>query len=290
MSVEGATHKQVVDLIKSGGDVLTLTVISVTQQEADRLEPQEEASGNSYVDYSEKRSLPISVPDYSTLTKGGERFVVFNVHMAGRQLCSRRYREFANLHATLKKEFVGYNFPKLPSKWPFQLSEQQLDSRRRGLEQYLEKVCAVRVIADSSQMQEFLTDSGDDELSAASPIKVMLPDQEIVMLSVRKSASAQVVWEQMVQRAHLSAFVQQYFFLFEIVEYNFERKLQPEELPHQLYVQNYSTACSTCLSVRRWLFSIPRELELPVGEQAAKFIFYQAVEEVNRYDTIPQIP
>jgi hypothetical protein len=30
--VEGATHKQVVDLIKSGGDVLTLTVISVTQQ------------------------------------------------------------------------------------------------------------------------------------------------------------------------------------------------------------------------------------------------------------------
>lgn len=149
MSVEGATHKQVVDLIKSGGDVLTLTVISVTQQEAERLEPQEEASGNSYVDYSEKRSLPISVPDYSTWTKTGERFVVFNIHMAGRQLCSRRYREFSNLHATLKKEFVGYNFPKLPSKWPFQLSEQQLDARRRGLEQYLEKVCAVRVIAES---------------------------------------------------------------------------------------------------------------------------------------------
>lgn len=32
MNVEGATHKQVVDLIKSGGDTLTLTVISVTQQ------------------------------------------------------------------------------------------------------------------------------------------------------------------------------------------------------------------------------------------------------------------
>lgn len=32
MNVEGATHKQVVDLIKSGGDTLTLTVISVTAQ------------------------------------------------------------------------------------------------------------------------------------------------------------------------------------------------------------------------------------------------------------------
>jgi hypothetical protein len=38
------------------------------------------------------------------------------------------------------------------------LNDQQLDSRRRGLEQYLEKVCAVRVIAESDVMQEFLTD------------------------------------------------------------------------------------------------------------------------------------
>lgn len=130
-----------VDLIKSGGDVLTLTVISVSPQEAERLEPQDEASCNSYVDYSEKRSLPISIPDYCIINKSGEReYVAFNIHMAGRQLCHRRYREFVDLHASLKKEFVGFNFPKLPSKWPFQLSEQQLDARRRGLEQYLEKV------------------------------------------------------------------------------------------------------------------------------------------------------
>jgi len=32
INVEGATHRQVVDLIKSGGDVLTLAVISVSQQ------------------------------------------------------------------------------------------------------------------------------------------------------------------------------------------------------------------------------------------------------------------
>ena len=39
VNVEGATHKQVVDQIKSCGDSLTLTVISVTLEEADRLEP-----------------------------------------------------------------------------------------------------------------------------------------------------------------------------------------------------------------------------------------------------------
>lgn len=61
-----------------------------------------------------------------------------------------------------------------------------------------------------------------------------------------------------------------------------ERKLQNHEVPHQLYVQNYSTACSTCLCVRRWLFSIQSELRIPFGDQAAKYIYYQAVEEVNR--------
>lgn len=64
---------------------------------------------------------------------------VYNVYMAGRQLCSKRYREFVILHQNLKREFDNFAFPKLPGKWPFSLSEQQLDARRRGLEEYLEK-------------------------------------------------------------------------------------------------------------------------------------------------------
>ena len=59
--------------------------------------------------------------------------------MAGRHLCSRRYREYDALHSRLKREYSDFTFPKLPGKKLFQLSEQQLDARRRGLEQYLEK-------------------------------------------------------------------------------------------------------------------------------------------------------
>lgn len=90
------------------------------------------------------------------------------------------------------------------------------------------------------------------------------------------------MWDHLVQKANFTSYTQQYFYLFEIVEYSFERKLQPNEIPHQLYVNNYSTSSSTCLCVRRWLFSLKRELELPPGEQAAKFIFFQTVDEVNR--------
>ena len=68
--------------------------------------------------------------------------------MAGRYLCSRRYSDFVKWEAHLKREFLGFAFPRLPSKWPFALSEHQLDSRRRGLESFLEKVCSVRAIVD----------------------------------------------------------------------------------------------------------------------------------------------
>ena len=47
----------------------------------------------------------------------------------------------------------------------FRLTEQQLDARRRGLEQYLERVCAIRVIAESDIMQEFLTESEEEIVS-----------------------------------------------------------------------------------------------------------------------------
>ncbi|KAJ4447685.1 hypothetical protein ANN_09693 [Periplaneta americana] len=217
-------------------------------------------------------------PDALTITPQ-----VFNIYMAGRHLCSRRYREFSNLHLNLKKEFIGFNFPKLPGKWPFTLSEQQLDARRRGLEQYLEKVCAVRVIAESDVMQEFLTDA-DDEQGNVSPVdlKILLPDREVVTVTVRKSSTTEEVYAAVIDKIRMNKNTAKYFYLFEIVEYNFERKLQATEYPHNLYIQNYSTATSTCLAVRKWLFSLSRELSLASDDQATTFIFWQAVDDVNR--------
>ena len=47
-----------------------------------------------YVDYSEKRSLPITVPDYKHAHESGERFVVFNIYMAGRYPNLEEYSPF----------------------------------------------------------------------------------------------------------------------------------------------------------------------------------------------------
>lgn len=57
-------------------DSSCVSVISVPEQIADRLEPSDDSSGPSYIDYSERRSLPISIPDYQSVTQAGEKFVV----------------------------------------------------------------------------------------------------------------------------------------------------------------------------------------------------------------------
>lgn len=74
VSVEGATHKQVVDLIRAGEKELVLAVLSVPAQEADGLEGGEEVQIN--YDYSDKQAVPISVPTYKHVEQHSERFVV----------------------------------------------------------------------------------------------------------------------------------------------------------------------------------------------------------------------
>lgn len=101
------------------------------------------------------------------------------------------------------------------------LSEQQIDSRRRGLEQYLEKVCAVRVIAESDPMQEFLTDTDDRDNLSPVDLKILLPDREIVTVTVHKSANAEEVYKTVIAKIGMCASSAKYFYLFEIVEYNF---------------------------------------------------------------------
>jgi len=51
-------------------------VISVPRTVADNLDQSDDSSGQAQIDYSEKRSLPISIPDYRTVQHTSERYVV----------------------------------------------------------------------------------------------------------------------------------------------------------------------------------------------------------------------
>ncbi|KAI4883204.1 hypothetical protein NFI96_011069 [Prochilodus magdalenae] len=284
VNVEGATHKQVVDLIRAGEKELVLAVLSVPPQEVDGLDPGEDGSAPPNYDYSDKQAVPISIPTYKHVEQHGERFVVYNIYMSGRQLCSKRYREFAILHQNLKREFATYSFPKLPGKWPFSLSEQQLDARRRGLEEYLERVCSVRVIGESDIMQEFLSES-DENYNGVTDVelRIALPDKTTISVRVRKNSTTDQVYQALVMKVGMDSIMASYFALFEVINHSFVRKLAPNEFPHKLYVQNYTSAVpGTCLALRKWLFSTQEHELLRDNPLALHYCFHQAQDDVKK--------
>ena len=104
MVVEGSDHSSVVQLIRDSGKEVNLIVVSVSEEEARRLEPEGSSGSMSAMDYFERRSVPISVPDTRKEKDGaGKEFVLFNIYMANKHTASRRYREFDALNSNVSK-------------------------------------------------------------------------------------------------------------------------------------------------------------------------------------------
>jgi DNA-binding transcriptional regulator YiaG len=323
--------------------------------------------------------MSVSVPECVEMktSPSGEKYVAFNVCLSGRLVCSRRYKEFDVFHSLLKREFPDFSFPSLPSKWPFKLSEQQLDARRRGLESYLDKICSVKIIFETQIVKDFLClsetnmvcnfsgicsnnnhnnnnsssssnlppnqhqklkpsphnespassqnshnnkdtnknsnfkpaskvtlDDGDSATMSSneytitngsinkvaqktnltqnefSDLKVLLPDKSTLkLIKVKQSSTADEVYEKVLEKLHLDD-LHQYYYLFEIIDQSFERKLRPHESPILINLQNDSK--STCISLRKWYFNLKSESLLAKNPTTLKFLFAQACDDVDR--------
>ncbi|CAK5116880.1 unnamed protein product [Meloidogyne enterolobii] len=248
VNVEGANHRQVVELIKAGGD----------------------------------RSLPITIPNYQTVSTEDEQFVAYSIHMAGRHLGSRRFSEFLQLNKLLKEEFSDFSFPKLPNRWPFRMSEQQLDGRRRLLEQYLEKICAVKVIADCEIVQEFFMEDSSSSSPVLNVSLRLLVCGETLTLNIKRHSDTHQVYQQVLEHLKLSPRAAANCALFEMIDDTHFRRLHERECPHNIYIQNYSSAASSCIVLRKWCFDVSTEEKLCELDSRFKAIcFHQAVEDIN---------
>ena len=78
VNVEGVEHQRVVDLIRSSGRKVKLTLVSVTKEEASRLEMESAPS----VDLTDVRSVPLSIPDLEKKQgTDGKEYVVCKLHV-----------------------------------------------------------------------------------------------------------------------------------------------------------------------------------------------------------------
>ena len=81
--------------------------------------------------------------------------VVYNIHLNGEYICSRRYNEFNALHNELRRMFLRFDFPEFPKKWLFSNSSV-VEERRYQFDYYLKTVLKARVIQQSDTVQKFL--------------------------------------------------------------------------------------------------------------------------------------
>jgi len=52
-------------------------------------------------------------------------------------------------------------------------------------------------------------------------LKIILPDREIVVIRTKKNATADSVYNSVIDKIQMAENIADYFYLFEIVEYNF---------------------------------------------------------------------
>lgn len=52
-------------------------------------------------------------------------------------------------------------------------------------------------------------------------LKIILPDREIVVIRTKKNATADSVYNSVIDKIRMAENIADYFYLFEIVEYNF---------------------------------------------------------------------
>ena len=162
--VEGASHKQVVDHVLSGGGTLRLRVVSVRPEEADRLQRIEDALDTQAASKGSKRYRVAVQGHYTVDQLSSKAYTVFNIYLDGDYVTSRRYSEFVTLHKRLKNRFRWFSFPPLPGKKLNGLlggavNRSGLEAREEGLREYLGPTMETEEIFNFEATREFLRPS-----------------------------------------------------------------------------------------------------------------------------------
>lgn len=113
-------------------------------------------------------------------------------------------------------------------------------------------------------------------------LRVLLPENKSIILNVKRNSNSKFVFTEIIRQLSISGDSSPYLSLFEMIDLTFERKLQSEECPHNIYIQNYSSAAPSCILFKKWCFNIEIEKDICSKDAFFKRIcFYQAVNDVN---------
>jgi sorting nexin-27 len=127
----------------------------------------------------------------------------------------------------------------------------------------------------------------NDTICKEVAIAINLPDGSVCSITASPAASADHCYSALVDKIQLPADLAKYFYLFEIIDSSFERKLRPDEQPHKINAQNNSTSSSrlktTSIRMKKWYFNVRGvENALAKSQLTLEYLFFQACEDLER--------
>ncbi|EDO47744.1 predicted protein, partial [Nematostella vectensis] len=278
-NVPGSAKKQFKNYLIAGFVFIKCTERHQASRKHIQLNQQQHKAKKQFKNYLIAGFVFISIPFVT----------VYNIYYSGKQICSKRYKEFSNLHSQLKKEFRDFQFPKFPGKWPFTLSEHQLEARRKGLESYLQQVCSVFVIGDSVLMQDFLDD--DDKMEDTEmeiELRILLPDNSVEIVVVEKRYKTREVYKALVSKIGLDQESALYFALFEVTASGFATALSTDFITRRAWPYNAGlSAIFSLLILRNSGKRSFDEVELNSDEVALNLLYHQALEDIKSRKLTP---
>ena len=107
-------------------------------------------------------------------------------------------------------------------------------------------------------------------------LRILLPENKSLVLDIKRNSNTKFVFTEVIRQLNVSADAAPYLALFEMIDVTFERKLHTDECPHNIYIQNYSSAASSCILLRKWCFDIETEKRVCARDQLFKRICFYA--------------
>ena len=291
--VEGESHSRVIELIKQNPEKLRMVLMSVPRKENERLDG--EAVSYCSEDDFDIRKIDITIPSISHKEEGASKYVVYNVYVNGNFQCSHRYNAFYNLQTDLRNKFYQFEFPKFPGKWPFQLSNAQLEKRHKELEQWLMQVCSVTQIFDHFYMQDFLgltkaalKDRQDSTNSAPenTSLKVYMKDGTLKTVNVPTVCKTKTVIDAMCEELSIPPESAQHFGLYVISDEGFEELVNADVNPVDMYIQIYNSENRQPIKFvfKKFLFSPKIEDELMESVNVLPVLYQEAIMMMDKLD------
>ncbi|CAD5113524.1 DgyrCDS2686 [Dimorphilus gyrociliatus] len=233
--------------------------------------------------------MHFSIPDTEEkVDEKGVPYTVYRINVNGAHHCTVRYRQLHLLHEHLKKEFGSGQLPSFPPKRLLALSKTQVESRRMGLESYIQGVSQTTEVLNSSIFSNFMIQAQQGNLQEEScniNIDIYLVNGQKVTIECSNMAQTEQVMSAAANEIGLAEEYMAYFglFLVKLVDDRqiLVRPLQEFESPY-ISLRNASEKYSHRIIFRKSFWDASYEDALMEDRICLNLLFCQAVSDLKQ--------